>query len=119
MFSPADTTASAKAGGTIKHWAAADITHFDALASNSASTVNYGSIFAYNRLLKFKAGVYPEVADGTTEPEMAESYEISPDKLTVTLKIRRGHGTEWDSRAPTNGREMDVEDVILQLEQVR
>ncbi len=97
----------------MKHFAPADITHFDALASNSASTVNYGSTFAYNRLLKFTAGKYPDVADGSQEAEMAEKWEVSPDKLTVTFKIRKGPGTEWDSRAPTNGREMTMDDVLF------
>ena len=90
IHKPSDTTSQAKAGGALKHYAAADIAHFDALASNSASTVNFGSVFAYNRLLKFKSGKYPDVADGTSEGEMAESWEVSPDKLTVTMKLRQG-----------------------------
>src|SRR6185503_14063204 len=76
LYKPVDTNSSAKQGGVVKHWAGADITHFDALASNSASTVGNGSIFAYTRLLKFKSGIYPQVADGSVEPEMAESYEV-------------------------------------------
>src|SRR5688500_7900622 len=95
IYEPVDTTSQAKAGGTLKHYANADIAHFDALASNSASTVNFGSVFAYNRLLKFKTGTHPEVADGTSEGEMAESWEVSPDKLTVTMKLRQGNGTKW------------------------
>ena len=110
LHKPVDTTASAKPGGTLKHYATADITHFDALASNSASTVNFGSVFAYNRLLKFKSGVYPEIADGSSEGEMAESWEISPDKLTMTMRLRQG--LKWDNRAPTNGRVMDMQDVL-------
>src|SRR5688572_29118244 len=81
LYEPVDTNAQAKAGGVVKHYAAADITHFDALASNSASTVGNSSIFAYTRLLKFKSGIYPNVADGSVEGEMAESFEVSPDKL--------------------------------------
>src|SRR6476660_136117 len=111
LYKPVDTSPSAKQGGIVKHWAGADITHFDALASNSASTVGNGSIFAYTRLLKFKSGVYPNVADGSTEPEMAESFEVSPDKLTVTMKLRQGQ--KWDARAPTNGRVMDMDDVMF------
>ncbi len=111
-YTPVDSTSQAKAGGTLKHYAAADIAHFDALASNSASTVNFGSVFAYNRLLKFKSGKYPDVADGTSEGEMAESWEVSPDKLTLTMKLRQGNGTKWDDRAPTNGRAMDMDDVL-------
>jgi ABC-type transport system substrate-binding protein len=111
LTKPVDTTSQAKAGGVLRHYATADITHFDALAANTASTVNLGSVFAYNRLLKFKPGVYPNIADGSVEGEMAESYEVSPDKLTVTMKIRQGQ--KWDARAPTNGRVMDMEDVLF------
>ena len=112
IYKPVDTTSQAKAGGTIKHYANADITHFDALASNSASTVNFGSVFAYTRLLKFKPGIVPNEPDGSSEGEMAESWEVSPDKLTVTFKLRQGNGTKWDERAPTNGRLMDMDDVL-------
>ena len=111
-YTPVDSTSQAKAGGTLRHYANADIAHFDALASNSASTVNFGSVFAYNRLLKFKPGKHPGVADGTSEGEMAESWEVSPDKLTLTMKLRQGNGTKWDDRAPTNGRVMDIDDVL-------
>ena len=111
LYKPVDTSAKAKVGGVLKHYAQADITHFDALASNSASTVNFGSVFAYNRLLKFKSGVYPKIADGSVEPEMAESYEISPDKLTITMKLRQGQ--KWDARSPTHNRVMDMEDVLF------
>jgi ABC-type transport system substrate-binding protein len=111
LAKPVDTTSQAKTGGTIKHFATADITHFDALASNSASTVGLGSIFAYTRLLKFKPGLYPNVADGGVEGEMAESYEVAPDRLTITMKLRQGQ--KWDARAPTNGRVMDMDDVLF------
>ena len=84
------TSASGKVGGVLKHYDTGDIEHFDALIANSFSTVQRGSVFAYNRLLKFKSGLYPNIADGSSEGEMAESWEISPDKLTVTMKLRQG-----------------------------
>lgn len=112
VTTPVDTSAQGKPGGTWTFYATDDITHFDALISNSLSTVDGSSMWAYNRLLKFKAGKYPEVANGTQEPEMAESWEVSPDKLTLTMKIRQGNGVKWDERAPTNGREMDMDDVL-------
>jgi ABC-type transport system substrate-binding protein len=111
VFKPVDTTRDGKQGGTLKHYANADITHFYAVASNSASTVGNGSVFAYARLLKFKSGFHPDVADGSVEPEMAESFEVSPDRLTLTMKLRQG--VKWDNRAPTNGRVMNMEDVLF------
>src|SRR5215210_942640 len=50
---PEDTTAQAKPGGVLKDFITADLTHADALISNSASTVNLVSVFAYPRLVKF------------------------------------------------------------------
>jgi peptide/nickel transport system substrate-binding protein len=111
LTKPADTTAAAKSGGVLKDYAANDITHFDALSSNSASTVGQGTVFAYTRLLKFKSAIYPGVADGSVEPEMAESYEVSPDRLTITMKVRQGQ--KWDARTPTNGRIMDAGDILF------
>src|SRR5690606_10281741 len=39
-----------------------------------------------------------------------ESYEFSPDRLQVSLKLRRG--IKWHNKAPVNGREADMEDVL-------
>ena len=112
IFTPVDTSAQGKPGGSWTYFSTSDITHFDSLIANSFQTVDRCSIWAYNRLLKFAPGVYPDVAPGTQEPEMAESWELSPDKLSLTMKIRRGDGVKWDDREPTNGREMDMEDIL-------
>ena len=111
VSTPVDSLAQAKPGGGLKDFANADITSFDALASNNASTVNQVTIFAYSRLLKFVTAKYPKEADGSVEGDLAESYELSGDKATLTFKLRQG--VKWDSRAPTNGRTMDAEDVMF------
>ena len=108
---PVDSLAQAKPGGSIKDFASADITSFDAIQSNNASTVNQVTIFAYSRLLKFVTAKYPKEADGSVEGDLAESYELSGDKTQLTFKLRQG--VKWDSRAPTSGRVMDAEDVLF------
>jgi ABC-type transport system substrate-binding protein len=108
---PVDSLPQAKPGGSLKDFANADITSFDAIASNNASTVNQVTIFAYSRLLKFVTAKYPKEADGSVEGDLAESYELSGDKTQLTFKLRQG--VKWDSRAPTNGRAMDAEDVLF------
>src|SRR3546814_19813515 len=56
-------------------------------------------------------GKYPDVATGEAEGQIATSFEISPDKLKLTLKLRQG--MKWDSRAPTNGRNLNAQDVVF------
>lgn len=53
---------------------------------------------------------YPNQADGSVEGELAQTYETSPDRLTLTFKLRPN--VKWDSRAPTSGRAIDTQDVL-------
>ncbi|HLF76203.1 MAG TPA: ABC transporter substrate-binding protein, partial [Dehalococcoidia bacterium] len=111
LHTSVDSTSQAKSGGTLKHFFTADLTHADALLSNSSSTVNQISVFAYPRMLKFTSVLAPKLNSGDqVEGELAGSYETSPDKLTITFKLREG--LKWDSRAPTSGRVIDTSDVL-------
>jgi len=107
----ADTTAQAKPGGVIKHWADGDAVHMDALASNANGVINWISAFAYPRMMRFQTPIYPTLPDGELEGEAARSYELSGDKLTLTFKVRQG--MKWDARPPTSGRAIDAEDVVF------
>jgi peptide/nickel transport system substrate-binding protein len=107
---PTDTTAQAKPGGTLKDFQQQEVLHFDAAISNSTAVVNVGSVYAYPRMLTYETKKYPELAEGTPAGEMAESWEVSGDKLTITFKLRQGMA--WDPREPTNGRIADAEDVL-------
>lgn len=62
VVAPVDTSASAKPGGTIKHWADGDAVHFDGTASNANGVINWVSAFAYPRMLRFKTPKYPNRA---------------------------------------------------------
>ncbi|HXH20455.1 MAG TPA: ABC transporter substrate-binding protein [Dehalococcoidia bacterium] len=108
---PQDETAKAKTGGTLKTVRTADVpTGFDVLSTNNAQTLSVATL-AYPRLLKFKAAKYPEQPSGESEGDLADSFEISGDKLQLTLKLKRD--LKWDARAPTNGRLIDAEDVLF------
>jgi ABC-type transport system substrate-binding protein len=107
---PLDTTSQAKAGGTLRHFATADPAHFDPLLSSNANVVNFVSPYAYPRLIKWVSGTYPKTADGSIEGFAAESFEVSPDKLQLMFKLRQ---MKWDSRAPTNNRPLDAQDVVF------
>jgi len=108
---PTDSTKNAKQGGVLKHFANGDPQHFDALLSANANVINFVAPFAYQRLLGWKLGTYPKAADGEVEGQIASSYEISPDKLTATFKLR--DGITWDDRSPTNGRAVNPQDVLF------
>jgi peptide/nickel transport system substrate-binding protein len=62
-------------------------------------------------MLRMKSVPIPGEADGSSEGETAESWEVSPDRLTITFKIRQG--MVWDRRDPTNGRQIDADDVVF------
>jgi ABC-type transport system substrate-binding protein len=44
-------------------------------------------------------------------PDFAESWEISPDGLQITMKLRAN--AKWHNKAPVNGRAADSSDVLF------
>ena len=112
IHTPVDTSNQAKAGGTLRHFATADITTFDSLANNGSAPLSQSAAYAYPRLAKYKIEKYPKQYEaGAFEGDLAESWEISPDKLTITFKMRQG--VKWDPRPPTNSRVADAQDVVV------
>ena len=114
---PRASTNQARPGGTLKHYDIGDATHFDAVADSSATVIRQSANVFYPRLLRMKDAEYPAEADGSTEGEVAESWEISPDRLTITFKLRQG--MPWDRRPPTNNRPIDAQDVVYSWNKYR
>ena len=56
-----------------------------------------------------------EKARGTVEGDAFQSFEQSPDGLTVTMKLRPD--TTYDPRPPTNGRKITMDDVTYSWQQ--
>lgn len=108
---PTDTTDAAKAGGVFKSFMVSDAPSFDPLSSNSPATLSQIAGYTYPRLFKYTTPRFPASATGAVEGDLAESYELSADRLTLTLRLRQG--MKWESRAPTNGRAIDAQDVIF------
>jgi ABC-type transport system substrate-binding protein len=107
---PEDTTKQAKRGGALKFHVAADIPNFD---PHSLSLANREQVLLnYNRLTRVKPGLL-QSSDGTIIGDALDSWEFSPDKLTVTMKIRN-LGTP--QVAPINGRVMDSSDILYSWE---
>ena len=103
---PVDTSRDAKRGGIWPNHVAADIQTLDPNNTTSGSALAPQGL---SRLFLYRPSLYPELPIGQTDPDSAESAEITPDGLTVTVKLKQG--LKFDPRPPTNSRAMDTEDV--------
>jgi ABC-type transport system substrate-binding protein len=115
---PQDTTAQAKAGGTFQTFVASESNTFDVIAGGGAgATLSQVSPFAYQRLVQFALAKFPQTPTGDVVGDFAESWELSPDRLQLTMKLRRGN--KWDRNAPTSGRDTDAQDVLWTYNKLR
>jgi peptide/nickel transport system substrate-binding protein len=108
---PVDTTSQAKPGGTFKSFLTTDVVSWDPLSSSSFNTQSSVAYYTYPRMLRFTVAKYPARATGASEGDLAEKFELSDDKLQITFKLRQG--LKWEQKAPTNGREIDAQDVVF------
>ena len=97
-----------KAGGTIVSSASTDISTFDSTKTAASGTGRYVNM-VYNRILGFNRGVNLHPANIEIEPELAHSWERSPDGLTLTFHLR--DDVYWQNVAPLNGRQFIASDV--------
>jgi ABC-type transport system substrate-binding protein len=104
LHTPADTSSKAVKGGILSRTGNAngfDITRGGVDAGNAGT--------AYSRLVRWKTYKYPEKALNVVEPDAALSWEVAPDGLSTTYKLRPN--MKFDPRPPTNGRVMNSADV--------
>ena len=111
---PEDTTRQAKRGGTLRFAVTADIPNFDPHFLSLANAAQV--LLNYNRLTRVKPG-HLEQSDGTIIGDAIESWEFSPDKLTVTMKVRPNLGTP--NIPPVNGRVLDAQDIVYSWERFK
>jgi len=104
---PVDTTSSAKKGGVFQWFGATDPQNFDT-SSGFNGDVQHAS-HSYSRLVKYQAFKYPTPIGSNVVPDAATSWEVSPDGLQYTYKVRPNF--KYDPRPPTNGRPMTSADV--------
>jgi len=110
---PADTTARAVRGGTYQIVGGSPQT-FDVL--NGFGSDGQYATAGYSRLVKFQAFKHPQRVLTSIEPDAAASWEVSPDGLQWTYKIRPN--LKFDPRPPTNGRNLNARDVLYSFERV-
>ena len=101
------------AGGVMKVAATWNFQSIDPIDSAAGGTVTIPNM-VYNRMLGFRRGPAADVFQPEIIPELAESWERSPDGLTFTFQITPG--VTWQNVAPLNGRPFTAEDAAFTLE---
>jgi peptide/nickel transport system substrate-binding protein len=104
-----DTTKTAKHGGTMKWTQASEPLHFDGQAQGQAQLNIYNGM-VYESLVRNKPGITEATKWNEVLPNLATSWEFSPDKLQITFKLR--DGVKWQNIPPVSGRAFDSSDVV-------
>ena len=103
LTEPVDTTAQARRGGVFKDNFEIEPTTWDPTQSGA----EYRNQL-FSNLIQAKTG-FKSAPIGEYTPDLAESWEVSPDNLTLTFKLRSN--AHFAPLPPTDGRVVDVEDV--------
>ena len=110
LLTPAmDTTSSAVQGGVWPHYTTTEVRTMDPLNNASVGSGINHQAWAYSRMFQWEPGILESPVGGAIVPDAAESFEQSPDGLTLTFKLRGD--MLFDPREPTNGRPVTTEDV--------
>ncbi|MBM4414691.1 MAG: ABC transporter substrate-binding protein [Chloroflexi bacterium] len=97
-----------KAGGTLVVGTTWEASTIDPTKSAAGGTITIPNT-VYNRLIGFKKGVDASPFKYEIVPELAQSWEVTPDGLTATFTIKPG--IKWQNIAPLNGRPFVASDV--------
>jgi peptide/nickel transport system substrate-binding protein len=111
LTKPVDTSAKAVPGGVWKSYVSADVMTLDPHSNSSGGAFAQMSP-AYDNLVRYDRGTGGK--DGAIIGDAAESWEFSPDGLTLTLKLRPN--LKFDPRPPTSGRPMTAADARFSFE---
>ena len=90
LFVPPATTGQARAETTLRMVSHADIKVLDPIWTTALITRNFGYMI-YDVL-------FAKDADLNVQPQMAEGYKVSEDKLTYTITLR--DGLKWSDGTP-------------------
>ncbi|HWC29326.1 MAG TPA: ABC transporter substrate-binding protein [Dehalococcoidia bacterium] len=103
-----DTLKQAKTGGILKEVTNSEPANLDAM--QPLASLNFQARNVYGTLLKEEAG-YKGPSQSKIIGDLAQSWEFSPDKLTLTMKLRQG--VKFHNKPPVNGRVADVNDILF------
>ena len=108
-----DTSKSAKRDGAYRWVQTRDPLHFDGQAQGQVQLNTYNGM-VYESLVRNKPGLGKTSTWTGVLPNLAESWEESPDHLTITFKVRQG--VKWQDVAPVSGRAFEASDVVESFE---
>jgi ABC-type transport system substrate-binding protein len=114
LSTPEDTRSSAKPGGTWVNWLMSAADTYEPVAATGSVGFTH-TMPVYSKFAKNGLGLGGKLP--TTDMvtgDAAESWEVSPDRLKYTLKLRPNH--KFDPRPPTNNRVMTTEDVKFSMD---
>jgi ABC-type transport system substrate-binding protein len=102
-----DETDKVKTGGVYKSYTPVELVQFDPHIFGSSVTL---AEQVFSRLVRVADG-HMKNTDGTIEGDILESWEMSPDNLTLTAKVTKK--ARFSNTPPVNGRAVDVRDVVF------
>lgn len=111
-----DPAGEPKQGGTFVHASNFQFTPADPTVNNTGGTlIQFAPV--YDRLLDYKRGPEADTTKVEVIPGLAESWERSPDGLTITFNIRGG--VKWQNKPPVGGRDFVADDVKFAYERMK
>lgn len=111
-----DPPGQPKAGGVMKFSTTYDVSILDPVESPAGGTIQATNI-VYNRLLGFKNGAEMNPFKLELKPELAKSWERTPDGLVYTFHLATG--AKFQNVAPLNERPFAAQDVKLAYDRYR
>jgi peptide/nickel transport system substrate-binding protein len=103
-------------GGSLVLHLPAEITNgLNPLVSSDPTAMGIVSGTVYSKLLEFRTG--PDVTTLEIVPDLAESWEVAPDGLTYTFRLRRD--VRWHDVPPVGGRPFTADDVVATFEALK
>src|SRR5262245_6746294 len=91
-----DSKSQAKRGGILKDRANADAPSFS--VQEPIAPLNYPAKDVYSTMVRLKPPYLQAPQTLEMSPDFAESWEIAPDGLTITMKTRAN--AKWHNKAP-------------------
>ncbi len=105
-----------KKGGTFVHASNFQFTPADPTVNNTGGTlIRFAPV--YDRLLDYKRGPEADTTKVEVTPGLSDSWERSPDGLSITFKLRAN--VKWQNTPPVGGRPFTSEDVKFAYERMK